>query len=166
MMERSEMRAFYALAIAAMAIILAVGCASGDQAAPADGNETAHQVAEAKLTAHYIAAALEAGKSPDEINATLKEIADTSIITEFWVSDETGRVEFSNVSGLDFAFPIDPNAGTQAAPFADLLLGNRQVVTQEMQPREADGKPFQYVGVAGVDKPRIVQVGLEGSQQQ
>ncbi len=160
------MRAFYALAIAAMAITLAGGCASGDQAAPANTNETAHLVAEAKLTAHYIAVALEAGKSPDEINATLKEIADTSIIAEFWVSNETGRVQFTNVPGLDFAFPTDPNAGTQAAPFADLLLGNREVVTQDMQPREADGKPFRYVGVAGIDRPRIVQVGLEGSEQQ
>ena len=65
--------------------------------------------------------------------------------------------------GLDFAFPADPNAGTQAAPFADLLLGTRQVVTQGMQPREADGKLFRYVGAAGVDKPRIVQVGIAGA---
>ncbi len=159
------MRAFYALAIAAMAMVLAAGCASDHEAEPTNANETAHLVAQAKLTAHYIAAALEAGQSPDEINATLKEIADTSIITEFWVSDETGRVEFTNVSGLDFTFPTDPDAGTQAAPFADLLLGNQQVVTQGMQPREADGKSFQYVGVAGVDKARIVQVGISGPEQ-
>ena len=159
------MRALYALAIAATAIILAAGCASGDPAGPANENETEHMVAEAKLTAYYIAAALEAGKSPDEINSTLKEITDTSIITEFWISDETGRVQFTNVPGLDFAFPTDPNAGTQSAPFADLLLGNQQVVTQGLQPREADGKPFQYVGVAGVDKPRIVQVGIAGATQ-
>ena len=159
------MRALYALAIAATAIILAAGCASGDQTGPANENETEHMVAEAKLTAHYIAAALEAGKSSDEINSTLKEIADTSIITEFWISDETGRAQFTNVPGLDFAFPTDPNVATQAAPFADLLLGNQQVVTQGIQPREADGKPFRYVGVAGVDKPRIVQVGIAGAKQ-
>ena len=81
------MRALYALAIAAMAMVLAAGCASGQEAGPTNENETAHMAAQAKLTAHYIAAALAAGKSPDEINATLKEIADTSIITEFWVSD-------------------------------------------------------------------------------
>ena len=159
------MRAFYALAIAAMAMVLAAGCGPKDDLVTFTicEEETAHMVAQAKLTAHYIAAALAAGKSTDEINATLKEIADTSIITEFWVSDETGRVEFTNVSGLDFTFPTDPDAGTQAAPFADLLLGNRQVVTQGLQRREADGKPFQYVGVAGIDQPRIVQVGIEGS---
>ena len=128
-------------------------------------DETAHMVAQAKLTAHYIAAALEAGKSADEINATLMSIADTSIITEFWVSDETGRVVFTIDPGLDFAFPTDPNAGTQVAPFADLLPGNKQVVTQDMQPREADGRLFQYVGVAGVDQPRIVQVGIAGHDE-
>ena len=159
------MRVFYALAMAALAMALAAGCASGDQAALNDVDETAHLIAEAKLTAHYIAAALEAGKPPEEINATLAEIANSSIITEFWVSDEMGRIEFTSASGLDFAFPTDPGAGTQAAPFADLLLGSKQVVTQGMQPREADGKPFQYVGVAGVDQPRIVQVGLAGAEQ-
>ena len=159
------MRAFYALAIATMAIILAAGCATGGQTGPPNENQTAHMIAEAKLTAHYIAAALEAGKSPEEINATLIEIANSSIIAEFWVSDETGRVVFTTAPGLDFTFPTDPNAGTQAAPFADLLLGNKQVVTQGVQPREADGRPFQYVGAAGVDQPRIVQVGIAGPAQ-
>ena len=143
-------------------MILAVGCASEEPAGATNVDETAHMVAQAKLTAHYIAAALEAGKSADEINATLMSIADTSIIAEFWVSDETGRVVFTTDPGLDFAFPTDPNAGTQAAPFADLLLGNKQVVTQGIQPREADGKLFQYVGAAGIDQPRIVQVGIAG----
>jgi len=32
-------------------------------------------------------------------------------------------------------------------------------VIQGARPRELDGKEFKYVGVAGVDKPRIVQVG-------
>lgn len=129
------MRAFHALAIAATAMILVSGCASEEPVGPAKADETAHMVAQAKLTAHYIAAVLEAGKSADEINATLMEVANTSIITEFWVSDQTGRMVFTTVPGLDFAFPTDPNDGTQAAPFADLLLGNQQVVTQGMQPR-------------------------------
>ena len=89
------MRAFYMLAIAATAIILAAGCASNDQVAPTNADETAHMIAEAKLTAHYIAAALEAGKSPEEIKATLTGIANSSVIAEFWVSDETGHVEFT-----------------------------------------------------------------------
>ena len=158
------MRAFYALAMAATAIILAAGCASADQAVPANANETEHMIAEAKLTAHYVAAALAAGKSPEEINATLTEIASASVISEFWVTDENGNVEFTNAPWIEFRFPTDPDAGTQAAPFADLLLGNEQVVTQETQPREADGLPFKYVGVAGVDQRRIVQVGIAGPE--
>jgi hypothetical protein len=66
---------------------------------------------------------------------------------------------------LDFAFPTDPNAGTQAAPSAELPPGNQQVETQGMQPRKADGKLFQYVGVAGIDQPRIVQAGIAGPEQ-
>ena len=146
------MRVLCVPAIAAIAMMLAAGCASEEPAGATNVDETAHMVAQAKLTAHYIAAALEAVKSADEINATLMSIADTSMIAEFWVSDETGRVVFTT----------DPNAGTQAAPFADLLMGNKQVVTQGIQPREADGKLFQYVGAAGVNQPRIVQVGIAG----
>ena len=156
------MRAFYALAIVAIAMFLAAGCATADQTNSTNENVTAHMIAQAKLTAHYVAAALEAGKSTDEINDTLKDIADTSVITEFWVSHEAGRVVFTTAPGPDFSFPTDPNAGTPAAPFADLLLGNYGVVTQEMQPREAGGKMFQYVGAAGVDQTKIVQVGIAG----
>ena len=158
------MRTFFALATAVLAIVLTVGCGSGEPAALTDADETAHMIAEARLAAHYIAAALEAGRPSADINATLMEIADSSIITEFWVSDEEGRIQFTNSPGLDFAFRTDPDAGTQAAPFADLLLGNQEVVTQSMQPREADGKLFRYVGVAGIDQPRIVQVGIAGPQ--
>ena len=42
------------------------------------------------------------------------------------------------------------------------LLGSidsNDVVTQEARVREIDNEIFKYVGVAGVDRPRIVQVG-------
>ena len=152
-----------ALAPLALALDLAISIACGaDDSSTADDDAISdHMVAEATLTAHYIAAALEAGMTPDEINAVLKQIADDTVISEFWVSDEDGQIEFTNAPGLDFAFPTDPNAGTQAAPFAKLLTGQESVVVQDAQPREADGEQFKYVGVAGVDQARIVQVGLE-----
>lgn len=152
------MRTIYALLVLSLMVVLMAGCAKPDPPA------TDHMIAQATLTAHYIAAALAAGATAEEINATLAEIANTTVIAEFWVSDENGRVEYTNMAGIDFAFPTDPDAGTQAAPFANLLLGREQVVTQGMMPREADGALFQYIGVAGVDKPRIVQVGFAGSQ--
>ena len=123
--------------------------------------EASHMVAEAKLTAHFVAAALAAGMSTDEINAALQDVAADTAVAEIWVTDGEGNVVFTNVAGSDFKFPTDPDAGTQAAPFAALLDGSETVVVQDAQPREADGKLFRYVGVAGVDEPRIVQVGID-----
>ena len=125
-----------------------------------------HMVAEAMLTAHFIAAALKAGMRTDDINAVLAKVADQTVISEFWISDETGRIVFSNIQGVAFAFPTDPDAGTQAAPFATLLSGTESVVVQSVQTRELDAAPFQYVGVAGVDQPRIVQVGISAAEMQ
>ncbi len=148
----------------ALALVVSIACGAEDSSTDTDAAISDHMVAEATLTAHYVAAALEAGMTREEINAVLKRIADDTVISEFWISDEDGRVEFTNVPGLDFAFPTDPNAGTQAAPFAKLLSGQESVVVQDAQPREADGAMFKYVGVAGVDQRRIVQVGLAVSE--
>ncbi len=123
-----------------------------------------HMVASAKLTAHFVAAAIAAGMTTDEINAVLAEVADESAIAEFWVTDEEGNVVYTNNTAIEFKFPTDPDGDTQAAPFAALLNGEETVVVQDMQPRESDGMMFRYVGVAGVDQARIVQVGVEGEE--
>ncbi len=125
-----------------------------------------HMIAEATLTAHFVAAALKAGMSRDEINATLAEVAANTVITEFWVSDHNGQVVFSNVDGVSFSFPTDTGAGNQAAPFAALLDGSAQVVIQDSQPRELDNAVYRYIGVAGVDQRRIVQVGISAKDME
>ena len=158
-----------ALLVIGLALALTLGCVEMTSETSIDEESDAliseHMVAEALLTAHYIDAALKAGMTREEINAVLSKVADETVITEFWVSGPDGRVEFTNVTGIDFTFPTDPDAGTQAAPFADLLNGRETVVIQGAQAREADEALFKYVGVAGVDMPRIVQVGIEGSAQ-
>ena len=126
----------------------------------ADTISSQHMVAQAMLTAYFIDAARKAGMTAEEINAALAKVAEQSIISEFWISDENGQIAFSNIQGAEFAFPTDPKAGTQAAPFAVLLDGMESVVVQEAQPRELDAAIFKYVGVAGVDQPRVVQVGI------
>lgn len=133
---------------------------------PADAIASDHMVAEAMLTAHFIDAALKAGMSTEAINAVLVKVAEQTVISEFWISDETGRIVFSNIQGAAFAFPTDPDAGTQAAPFATLLSGAETVVVQGVQPRELDAVPFKYVGVAGVNQPRIVQVGISAAEME
>lgn len=119
-----------------------------------------HMIAEAMLTALFIDTALGAGMTREQINDALTWVAGNSAISEFWISDENGNVEFTNFPGVNFKFPLDPNAASQAAPFADLILGNENVVVQDFQSRELDQKLYKYVGVSGIDKPRIVQVGV------
>jgi hypothetical protein len=41
-----------------------------------------------------------------------------------------------------------------------LLIGSKDIVIQGARKREIDDQIFKYVGVAGIDKARIVQVGV------
>lgn len=149
------------LMLLALLLGAALACASSYDKADAPAAELSeHKIAEATLTAHYIAAAVAAGKTTEEINATLRQIASETIIDEFWVSDANGVAVFTSVPGGEFSYGMDPDADRQAAPFVDLILGNRKTLAQEPQPRDSDGAMFQYVGAAGVDSPRIVQVGF------
>ena len=47
---------------------------------------------------------------------------------------------------------------------ASLLTGDQVVVDQGFMPRDLDGMVFKYVGAAGVDQARIVQVGVAAPQ--
>ena len=147
------------VAVLALCLVLS-GVAMVGRARAADDAVSQHMVAEAMLTAHFIAAALKAGVSKDEINTALTKVAAGSVISEFWISDEKGRIEFTNIPGADFKFPTDPAAKSRAAPFAALLNGSKSVVVQGFQARGLDAKLFKYLGVAGVDKRRIVQAGV------
>ena len=153
-----------ALSVLAIALLLAVACGGKEDVEVAGIPETDHMVAQATIVAYYIDAALRAGMTEQQINVTLGHIASNTVIDEFWVSDERGRIDYTNVPGLAFEFPTDPDSGLQAAPFANLLLGGETVVVQDPQYRDADGALFQYVGVAGVDQPRVVQVGFDRRQ--
>lgn len=124
-------------------------------------DHTLYMIATAKLLAHYVSAANEAGLDRDQVNSVLAGICAQSVITEFWISDENGEIEYGSTESQGFRFPVDPDAGTQAAPFAVLFEGKTSIVVQAPRPRELDNRIFQYVGVVGVDKPRIVQVGVE-----
>ncbi len=159
------MKRVMAFAAAASLGLAAVGTLAADRAAKPDVVGQ-HMAAQAALTAHFVAAALKAGMSPGEINATLAEIAANTVITEFWISDSDGQIAYSNVEGTAFRFPTDTGADHQAAPFAALLDGSAKVVVQDQQPRELDNAIYRYVGVAGVDQHRIVQVGISAEEME
>jgi hypothetical protein len=112
-------------------------------------------IGEAMLAAQFVALAENGGMAPAEINAALKNISENSAIQEFWITDTAGHAYLTN-TGLDFTFSPDP----ANSPFRVLLDGRQKVVIQERKKREIDDQVFKYVGVAGVDKPRIVQVGV------
>ena len=153
------------LAITAACTTSAGGDQKTEDAAVQPPDVSQHLVAHATLTAHLVGAMLKAGHSTADINDALARIADQTVIDEFWVSNDRGEIDYTSHPHVDFAFPASPAKGTQAAPFAQLLSGERTVVVQRAQPREHDGELFQYAGVAGVDAVRIVQVGIRSQRQ-
>src|SRR5215510_8795401 len=120
-------------------------------------------VIEATLAAHLVAMGEAAGVSPQKINRRLKQIADDTALDEIWITDEKGHAYLRNISEIDFTFSPDPKRQPQAHVFWPLLTGKAKSVVQEARQREIDTRVFKYVGVTGVDKPRIVQVGYNAA---
>jgi hypothetical protein len=142
-------------------VSLSVVCTGGSTVRAADCEEIVarHMVGEALLAAHFVALAEKSGLKPAEINATLKSIAEKSAVQEFWITDPAGHAYLTN-TGTDFTFTPDPAKQPQASAFWPLITGGEKIVIQAARKREIDNRVFKYVGVAGVDKPRIVQVGV------
>ena len=116
-------------------------------------------VVQATMAAHLVALGEAVGVGPQEINRRLKQIADDTVLDEIWITDEKGHAYLRNIAEVDFTFSPDPKQQPQAHVFWSLLTGKSQSVLQEARQREVDTQAFKYVGVTGVDKPRIVQVG-------
>lgn len=120
-------------------------------------------IVEATITAHLISIAEGAGLSAEEINRHLQDITARSVLDEFWITDGTGHAYLRNIAEIDFTFNPDPEVQPQAHIFWALLTGEKDAVVQEARVREVDTQVFKYAGVAGIDKPRIVQVGYRAS---
>jgi hypothetical protein len=116
-------------------------------------------VGEALLAAHLVALAEKAGMKKTDIDAILTSIAEKSAAQEFWITDSSGHAYLTN-TGVDFTFSSVPAKQPQASAFWPLINGGKKIVIQEARKREIDNRVFKYVGVAEVDKPRIVQVGV------
>jgi hypothetical protein len=150
------------LAAAALAALLVAGPAQASSLEEVVGR---HMVAQARLAAHLVAVAEGGGMAPEAINAILVDVAERSAIDEFWITDADGRAYLTN-TGIDFTFDPDPALQPQASAFWVLLSGEAEVVVQEAQKREIDDRVFKYVAVAGVDQPRIVQIGIDATSLQ
>lgn len=119
-------------------------------------------VVQAQTLAYLVAVAEANGQTPDQINAMLRQIVDETVLDEIWITDSEGHAYLASQPGVDFTFSPDPAAQPQASAFWPLISGDASEVIQRTQPRELDGQAYKYVGVGGIDKPRIVQVGYHG----
>jgi len=156
----TKARRFFRLSLLLVAM---VAVSRPGQAADCDEVITQYMVGQALLAAHFVAAAEKTGMKPAEINAVLKDIAAKSAIEEFWITDSKGHAYLTN-TGIDFTFTPDPGKQPQAAAFWPLIGGTMTVVSQPLRKRDYDERVFKYVGVAGVDKKRIVQVGVSDAK--
>ena len=153
------MMKFKTLGVVLLSLSLSLAFASASRAAGCEDKIARHMVGEAMLAAQFVAAAEKNGMTTTGINGILKDIADKSAIQEFWITDASGHAYLTN-TGVDFTFSADAKKQPQASAFWPLLTGAKALVIQDARKREIDNQVFKYVGVAGVDKPRIVQVGV------
>jgi nitrogen fixation negative regulator NifL len=126
-------------------------------------------VIQARIVAHLVAIAQQdrtTPLTPKEINDHLKEIARfakeyKNYDYEFWITDSDARVTFGT-QDVEFTFQPDQ---FQASEFLPLVRqdgpARKQIVEQASQRREIDTAIYKYVGVSGVDRPRIVEVGYK-----
>ena len=123
--------------------------------------------AQARIAAHLVAAAEAAGHDTARAIATFDDVTAHTVLDEVWITDGTGVACITNVrddagAPLPFRFHPDPEVQPQASEFHALLASGPEsddVIAQRARVREIDGEIYKYVGVSGVDQPRIVQVG-------
>ncbi|MBP2290520.1 PP2C family protein-serine/threonine phosphatase [Azospirillum rugosum] len=116
-------------------------------------------LSEATLSAHIVALMEGAKAAPKPISDRFKAIAEAGGPDEVWVTDNRGRAYIHNLPGPDITFGADAKAQPQHAPFYGLL--NRAPEKVVTDAATEGGKLMKFAGVAGVDKPRIVQVGAD-----
>ena len=122
---------------------------------------------QARIAAHLVAAAEAAGQGAERVIETLTEVVSTTVLDECWITDGEGLAYITTVRNaagapVPFRFSPDPEVQPQASAFHRLLSSDPEsddVVAQGAQVREIDNEVFKYVGVTGVDRRRIVQVG-------
>ena len=131
-----------------------------------DATLDGQMLAQAHIAAHLVAAAEAAGYDPPRVIRLLDSIIGETVLDEFWITDESAFSYLTNVRDergalVPFQFDPDPAVQPQASKFYVLLNGvdDGDVITQPAQVREIDNEVYKYVGVGGVDKERIVQVG-------
>ena len=132
-----------------------------------DATLDSQMTAQARIAAEMVAAAEAAAYEPARINTILDAITQDTVIDEFWITDEVGFSYLTNVKDdagarVPFRFNPDPAVQPQASKFFVLLAAppdDDGFIVQPAVVREIDSDIVKYVGVGGIDKSRIVQIG-------
>ena len=78
---------------------------------------------EARIVAHFVDTAEKAGFTPEEINRRLRQLADTTVLDEFWITDEKGHAYLRNI---DVEFTLQSVGAVTASGLCVLAAAQRQ----------------------------------------
>jgi len=110
-----------------------------------------HMIVEARLASILIE------RRPGITCDDIVDLAERSGVGEFWITDENGAVELTNIEGgTQFSFT---NEG-QTAPYMQILADPKMVVTAPPAKRAIDGKVYKFAAVARREKKGIFQIGI------
>ncbi len=88
----------------------------------------------------------------------MAQLAKDLNVSEIHVVDRNGVIKYGSIDqfvGFDF------HESEQTQPFLDLIGNPGSSLAQEASERGTDKQLFQYIGVARIDEPGVVQVGIE-----
>jgi methyl-accepting chemotaxis protein len=106
-------------------------------------------------------------KSVAQIIAADKSIISTDRMIDLAKKLDVSEIHVTNGKGVlthgsikDF-IGFDFNTSDQTKPFLTILSDNNITLAQVATPRGTDKTLFQYIGVARIDEPGIIQIGIE-----
>ena len=148
-----------------IATMLARVAAFAEDVPPAVEEEIGrHMLAEARLLAAYVASAEQSGATTDTIVDRLRSVTDETVVDQLVVTGTDGVCTIDTERPeKPFVFLPDAARQPEAHAFHRLLTGEIATLVQKSQRRDQDGRIFKYAGVGGLDKPRIVEVGIEAT---
>jgi methyl-accepting chemotaxis protein len=91
----------------------------------------------------------------------IREFTNYIGVEEIHISDPSGILTYTNAYDVEGMVGFNFAESTQAAPFMEALTNKDFILIQDVFPRGVDGKPFQYTGIARLDRPGIVQIGFQ-----
>lgn len=99
----------------------------------------------------------------DQLSSEAARLAKSLGMDEIHIVDGNGILQWSNVPDL---IGFDFNSSDQTKPFLKGLNDPNYAFAQDAQPRGSDNVLFQYIAVARVGKPGLVQIGVTPEEMQ